>query len=656
MKRCMIFLAVVLLCGLFSAPHAQPDAATSPCLIYGPSGIPIPNSGSPCYPCSADQSWTPSSPTDDIEMHQIGTVAGPLYYAMVGGDSDMDGHFEAYMYIRDNQGSQATFTYRIYENDGQNNYPEMFQSETAIIPYGYGDTDADSLPEVVGQWSSYLRVYESPAPGRLATQMIWQSPALYNVTGYTAIGDLDQDGHGEIIHTQNSFGSDNRLVIYESTGNNQFQEIYNQQVSTGNLGSKALADFDGDGLQEVAFSSGNGDVYVYESTGNNTIAQTFHGTMNTYNAYACSFANDMDGNGRPEFICGGSDSNRGWITQIYEATGNNQFAVRQEIVIWDGYFGVPGNTVGDFDGDGVDEFVIQLAQGLRLYKWDGQQYSPDGTIPENFGYIQHGVVSYDGNNNGYDDIFWLGLGDSGYWTNLTINLEDVTAATPPDVTIALTPVNPPIVLPPTGGSFSYNVNVHNADSTAAICDVWVLIQLPDSSWYGPVFQVNNRSLPAGMTASRNRNQVVPGNAPVGTYYMVGYIGDYPNTIWGQSSFGFTKSGVGDGAGGDWISYGEDFDNFDVTQPSQPTEFRLEQNYPNPFNPTTTIRFMLPEAAQVRLEVFGIDGRLVRAQHAAPLPAGEHNITFDGSGLAAGIYLYRLEAGSHTAGGKMVLLK
>ncbi|MCX6641397.1 MAG: M28 family peptidase [bacterium] len=88
----------------------------------------------------------------------------------------------------------------------------------------------------------------------------------------------------------------------------------------------------------------------------------------------------------------------------------------------------------------------------------------------------------------------------------------------------------------------------------------------------------------------------------------------------------------------------------------PNQFRIGSVYPNPFNPTTIIRFTLPNAVQVRLEVFDIGGRLVRAQHAAPLQAGEHNITFDGSGMAAGVYVVRLQTGEYTGIEKMVLLK
>ncbi|MCX6639003.1 MAG: T9SS type A sorting domain-containing protein [bacterium] len=78
--------------------------------------------------------------------------------------------------------------------------------------------------------------------------------------------------------------------------------------------------------------------------------------------------------------------------------------------------------------------------------------------------------------------------------------------------------------------------------------------------------------------------------------------------------------------------------------------------PNPFNPTTTIRFSLPQAAMVSLEVFDIGGRCVGVQHVEPLQPGTHEITFDGSALPSGVYLYRLQGGGEPVVGKMIILK
>ncbi|HEX7344300.1 MAG TPA: T9SS type A sorting domain-containing protein, partial [bacterium] len=81
-----------------------------------------------------------------------------------------------------------------------------------------------------------------------------------------------------------------------------------------------------------------------------------------------------------------------------------------------------------------------------------------------------------------------------------------------------------------------------------------------------------------------------------------------------------------------------------------------QNFPNPFNPTTTIRFELRDASFVRLGVYDISGRLVMELANGWREAGVQEVTFDGSKLASGIYVYRIAAGDFSASGKMMLMK
>jgi hypothetical protein len=78
--------------------------------------------------------------------------------------------------------------------------------------------------------------------------------------------------------------------------------------------------------------------------------------------------------------------------------------------------------------------------------------------------------------------------------------------------------------------------------------------------------------------------------------------------------------------------------------------------PNPFNPVTVASFELPVAGQVSLRVYDTAGRLVTTLEQGWKAAGSHQVVFDGTGLASGVYLYRLEAAGMTASGKMLLLK
>jgi hypothetical protein len=76
----------------------------------------------------------------------------------------------------------------------------------------------------------------------------------------------------------------------------------------------------------------------------------------------------------------------------------------------------------------------------------------------------------------------------------------------------------------------------------------------------------------------------------------------------------------------------------------PQVFSLQQNYPNPFNPSTVIRYAMPQAGEVQLEVYDMMGRKVSTLVRGTKSAGYHEAVFDASHLGSGAYMYRLMAG------------
>jgi hypothetical protein len=96
---------------------------------------------------------------------------------------------------------------------------------------------------------------------------------------------------------------------------------------------------------------------------------------------------------------------------------------------------------------------------------------------------------------------------------------------------------------------------------------------------------------------------------------------------------------------------------DDAEPNQsPAKYVLLQNYPNPFNQRTIIKFTLPQAGQVKLQVFDASGRMVENLVNRKIPAGTHQIHFNANNLASGIYFYRLGSGNFSEAKKMLLIR
>jgi hypothetical protein len=95
--------------------------------------------------------------------------------------------------------------------------------------------------------------------------------------------------------------------------------------------------------------------------------------------------------------------------------------------------------------------------------------------------------------------------------------------------------------------------------------------------------------------------------------------------------------------------------------SLPEHYELVQNYPNPFNPSTTLRFALPEAGHVTLDIYNLLGQRVSTLVDEYRPAGIHETVWNGrddrgSEVSSGIYFYRLKVNSFTESKKMILMK
>jgi plastocyanin len=284
---------------------------------------------------------------------------------------------------------------------------------------------------------------------------------------------------------------------------------------------------------------------------------------------------------------------------------------------------------------------------------------PPGTtvIWINFDTQEHTVISDEGLfNSGIlspGQSFTYTFNDSGlfyYHDSLTLGMDGhFHVHGLPDLWLLmdLNPINAPIVVPSEGGFFSYSATGTNQTNFYLTYSYWAKVYPPDNAPPIVVFPEKEVSFAPNGTRSAALSQYIPASYPPGVYRFAAYLGYYWTTerIWDH--FYFTKANSPD------FSDGSSTDLAEVQlNASAPTL----SNYPEPFNPSTTIRYQMPDARHVSLNVYDISGRMVAALVDGWHDAGLHEVTFDGSRLASGLYLARVQAGEVAAVHKMMLVK
>jgi hypothetical protein len=232
---------------------------------------------------------------------------------------------------------------------------------------------------------------------------------------------------------------------------------------------------------------------------------------------------------------------------------------------------------------------------------------------------------------------------------------DCTPAVMPSASLELTPINPPIQIPPGGGSFRYNLLIINQGLSAITYDFWSEILKPNGQTYYQ-FLRDNETLSLGDTISQIMTQFVPAGEPAGIYTYKSFIGELPWYILASDTFQFEKL-PGDQAPNH--NYGWGVYGWDGEQPPQqeiPHIFCLYPPYPNPFNTNTRLTFALPSASEISLVIYDIQGREVVRLKEGFENAGIYDVEFSASELASGIYFARLNAGNFQQEQKLILIK
>jgi len=367
-----------------------------------------------------------------------------------------------------------------------------------------------------------------------------------------------------------------------------------------------------------------------------------------------------------------------------------------------------------------------VAWGAGAYAWEGNMHFDHCTIANNTaGQVGGGLVVYPSSTTAYVDncIIWgnapaniYSVGNpvitysdiGGGWAGIgNINADplfvDPTAndyhleqgspcidagnpatpwdpdGTPPDMgayffdqggptnllALYFEPVSPPIFVPPQGGSFNYTAAIYCDPSGYSIFDAWTDVTLPDGQVVGPLCIHPDLFLSAADSILRQMQLYVSIWAMPGTYEFHAYLGDYPDSVWVEDFFTFTKQPMGGNMVGPCEAYitisGWDktelhyLPAWDGYQTIQSYDLRLG-NSPEPFNPETVFQFSLPSDGNVRLMIYDLNGRLVGTLLNRFMAAGSYEEVWDAENMPSGLYLARLVTPAGTRTERCMLVK
>jgi hypothetical protein len=535
-----------------------------------------------------------------------------------------------------------------------------YASRTIVL----ADLDGDSTLEIITNKRMYPTGEEWVYRGDGTVYNGWPQPLGHVPASSAAVGDITGDDVPEIIGE-----SYDALYVWDTGGNllDGFP-FYMPNGAVNSYSSPVLADIDDDGLREIIFGTHvlSAGGYVFALNDDGTQVPGWPKPTN-YWIYGPPAVGYIDGDNVLDIAVGDQVLSPSPVDYVYAWDATGQALPGFPI----GPINAVNNQVAlaDLDNDGMTELMFDDNTSGGIYLG----YNHDGTPLAGFPLMVDGMSFFnmtcitDLDHDGYINI----VGASRYqtsnakiyiWTSdvpfddSTIQIPmwqyntahdgvmPVAPEAPPNVEVILNPGQLPILVTTAGGSFDFLFRVDYNETPPSDFDGWFMIQSPDSQWSGPVMDILTLlPMAPGTFFELDTTYVVEAGLDTGTYVFEARIGNYPDNVWDSDSFTFQVVP-------DTVSVEDD-------RPAAiPRNFVLLGNYPNPFNPITTLIFSLPRASRVQLEVFDITGRHVATLVDGWQDAGTHQITFNGSNLASGIYFYEMSAGNYRAVRKAILLK
>ncbi|MCK6615033.1 MAG: FG-GAP-like repeat-containing protein [Ignavibacteriaceae bacterium] len=560
-----------------------------------------------------------------------------------------------------------------------------------------GDLDGDSKIEFIGtDYTNGGRVHVWELSASNTLELVWSSARRSGISSgstprWVRTGDLDGDGNKEIIFPLTSGTADFEIHVYEYQGlgdNNYGTEPafilpanYFAAQGVGNFRTNrevgTVADFDGDGLDELIMSNRDHGVYIlgvfgsfpgfasWQLEGGDPAVVTANSKVFSVSHWESQLA-DVAGNDKPiivnmhwNFMGFWGIKPRGTDSYSYPDTGVVGFYSEVTRGTLGDHVGYMGFTVADVDGDGSDEIGAvlyggdSLTYGLGLLNFSAQDTGLYIFDPSKFGVISPNGWTAGGATAG---SFWgIGSGDFNGNGKTEILL---------------------------GGTNEYNIVAVEYNGSGSLLDpanytntvyydgqkprIWAFVDIYDS--VGTIVDTVFTESPFISKFTKAFDSDGDGALEIAAAYQSIYDSTtIRNYIWnaGTSTYDLTTTTKVNNERKinlihfEATSTGLELKELDFISPD---DYVLAQNFPNPFNPSTMLRFSLPVDKQISLKIYDMLGNEVKTLiNNEFLAKGSYEMNWDGTSnagakVASGNYVAELQFGNFSKTIKMQMLK
>ena len=288
----------------------------------------------------------------------VGVQGSSTAFADIDGDNDQD------MLIT-GQHNSYQYTSRLYSNDGNGNFTEVYGTPFDGVGYGSiafadvdGDNDLDLL--ITGENNAAQRIsklYTNDGNGNFT--VVSGTPFVGVRYSSIAFADIDGDNDQDVLITGENTPYNSSTKLYTNDGNGNFTEASGTPFVDIRLGSIAFADIDGDNDQDVLITGqGNSNLRnskLYSNDGNGNFTEVSGTPFIDVRISSIAFA-DVDGDNDQDVIITGENNPWQYISKLYSNDGNGNFS-EVNATPFDGV-GYSSIAFADVDSDGDPDVLI----------------------------------------------------------------------------------------------------------------------------------------------------------------------------------------------------------------------------------------------------------------------------------------------------------